>query len=128
MAKNDSTPDCSQCRWLRGALPKPFVCTRHEMKLAYPIHAFCSQFDSSDHPGGLDNPDQFDPTIMYVWLETVTRSADGEIERHFDAQPLVQFTEYRNWTRKQFLDAARLLTVQKQAEYRRQGYQIEWIE
>jgi hypothetical protein len=81
-----------------------------------------------NHPGGLDNYEAFDPAIMYIWLETVTRNADGEIERHFDAQPLAPLTEYRAWNRKQFLDATRLLTVQKQAEYRRQGYQIEWVE
>jgi hypothetical protein len=128
MATKTLIPDCSHCRWLRGELPKPFICTRHQMKLAYPIRAFCADFDAPNYPDWLDNRDQFDPTMMHVWLETVTRNAGGEIERHFDAQSLAPLTEYRNWTRKQFLDAARLLSVQKQAEYRRQGYQIEWME
>ncbi len=131
MAKHHPTPDCSHCRWLRGALPKPFVCTRHDMKLPYPIRAFCSTFDAPDRPDWLEaNTDRnaLDPAMMYVWLETVTRDAEGVIERHFDAQPLATLIDYRRWTRKQFLDAVRLLSVQKQAEYRRQGYQIEWVD
>jgi hypothetical protein len=100
------------------------------MKLAYPIRAFCAEFDAPDHPGWLESHTTralLDPAMMYVWLETLTRGSDGQSERHFDAEPLTSLIEYHGWNRRLFLDTVRLLTVQKQVEYRRQGYQIEWI-
>jgi hypothetical protein len=116
---------------MKGDLPRAFDCTRHSLKLPVAVRIFCSGFTSSK-PGDTGKLDEeiarLTPQIMYVWLETVTRDGEGQVERHFDMAELTTTEDFRGWTREQFVTAVRALTVRKHAEYRLQGYQISWVE
>jgi hypothetical protein len=123
-------PYCLHCRWLRGDLPNPFECTHHDIRLPNPVRVFCTIYADRTPLGAEDWLDRthLNPALLYVWVETVTRDAEGQIEHHYDAVPLTTLASYDQWTRDQFLQEVRQLMVKQQAVYRRQGYQIHWVE
>jgi hypothetical protein len=98
------TPDCVHCESYRG---KPYddgepYCDHHEIKLAYPIRAFCSHFADREPSSDKDWLDEaldrseLQNDMMYVWL--------SGYEVKFFAVPLIPIAEYADWTREKFLE------------------------
>jgi len=104
MPNGGITPDCVHCKLYKG---QPHTedeprCEHHNMKLPYPIRAFCAKFVDPEPRGGKDWLDQeLDRTelrddLMYLWL--------GGHEKPFFHVPLALITDYGQWTRERFLE------------------------
>ncbi len=105
MPNGGPTPDCVHCKQFKGRLRsegEPF-CTLHEMNLATPIYAFCSQYvDPEPDENGdwldqmLGTRDGLQVEWMYVWL--------GGYEIKFFHVPLAPLVEYQHWTYERFME------------------------
>jgi hypothetical protein len=104
MPNGGPTPDCFHCKHYRG-MPRsegePY-CDHHQMNLAYPIRAFCSEYEESE-PGWEEwadlelNYQQLKKDLMYLWL------GDGHEIKFFHV-PLAPIAEYKDWTQEKFLE------------------------
>ena len=110
MPNGGITPDCVHCKKYRGA-PRsegePF-CEHHQMKLAYPIRAFCSAYVDLEPVDGIDwldselEREELDDNMMYIWL--------GGYEITFFHVALAPIEQYQSWTREKFLEELSILS------------------
>ncbi len=104
MPNGGITPDCVHCQLYRGqphTEDEPY-CEHHNVRLPYPIRAFCANFVDPEPGEGMDWLDQeLDRTqlqsdMMYLWL--------GGHEKRFFHVPLALIKDYGQWTRERFLE------------------------
>lgn len=118
MPNGGTTPDCISCKHFRRhpvTKQEPF-CTLHNMKLAFPIRAFCASFvhqpyhrqelqtDGGDWLDRELDREELQTDIMYVWLECYAAK--------FLPVPLAPITEYQHWTSEEFLEELRKLRME----------------
>jgi hypothetical protein len=70
-------PSCWFCQYAvkEETFNKPIKCTRHDFQVRTPLHAFCADLSNDEMPGlrSFIAEHQFDPTMMYQWIEVYYR-------------------------------------------------------
>jgi hypothetical protein len=109
MPNGGSTPDCFHCKLFKRDSSGSYKCEYHQINLAYPIRAFCSNYQghpNSDDKNWLD--EVLDRTIlrddlMYLWVEKQVKVGTAYTSTFFHV-PLTTIAEYDSWTEDQFLE------------------------
>ena len=105
MPNGGPTPDCIHCSHFRGKRENqgPWICTKHMIRLAVPIRAFCSAYhdpEPNEQGDWLDqelNRSDLDDQMMYVWIDLQPSK--------FKHYPLIPISDYKQWTYDRVLDA-----------------------
>lgn len=112
MPNGGPTPDRIHCKHFQGELKQrsEHKCQHHNIKLAFPIRAFCKTYEDPQPAEGVDWLDMMlerntlKENIMYVWL--------GGYDIKFFHVELASVDEYSTWQSDRFLEELGKLSEQ----------------
>jgi len=126
-------PDCVHCRFMIRQQDGEYRCRQHEITLHTPIRIFCKSiappidkvqayamwFEESI------NRQQLEPNVLYTWIATTLRNAQGEREVRVDHEQVALLTIYMLWSAGTFWQMMRRLRNEKHDFYRQHGYDVD---